>query len=355
MDDEIQKPLITTVIPTYRRPKLLRRAINSVLNQTYPHFQVCVYDNASGDETADVVAELAQKDSRVKYHCHSENMGATKNFLYGMEHVETPFFSILSDDDILLPEFYKIAMKGFEKHLEAIFSATVTLITNEQGSIWNVSGFKWKPGFYQPPDGLLAMLKYGQPTWTGIIFRKEVIEKVGIMDQEVALQDLDYELRTAARCPFVVSKELGAIFTSKSKPLAVWEQIRFVYPSWSKMIRNLSEDEKISPAIRTYVEQVLTEQLKKIIFRIGLRAIRRKDFEETYRAIEILHNHYHLKKKAFLILTIAKICRYFPPAYYFSVLLHKSRKLFAYIRWRKRNQNLHESYKNILTIIGEYR
>ncbi|MEK7713004.1 MAG: glycosyltransferase, partial [Nitrospirota bacterium] len=35
-------PLITTIIPTYRRPKLLRRAIKSALNQTYPHLQVCV-------------------------------------------------------------------------------------------------------------------------------------------------------------------------------------------------------------------------------------------------------------------------------------------------------------------------
>ena len=63
-------PLITTIIPTYRRPKLLQRAIRSVLNQTYPHFQVCIYDNASGDDTAAVVAEIAKGDPRVKYHCH---------------------------------------------------------------------------------------------------------------------------------------------------------------------------------------------------------------------------------------------------------------------------------------------
>jgi glycosyltransferase involved in cell wall biosynthesis len=59
--NDTTKPLITTIIPTYRRPKLLRRAIKSVLNQTYLHFQVCVYDNASGDETAEVVSELAKK------------------------------------------------------------------------------------------------------------------------------------------------------------------------------------------------------------------------------------------------------------------------------------------------------
>ena len=97
------KPLITTIIPTYRRPKLLKRAIKSVLNQTYPHFQVCVYDNASEDETAEVVAEFAKKDPRVKYHCHPENIGAIKNFKYGLERVGTEYFSILLDDDLLLP------------------------------------------------------------------------------------------------------------------------------------------------------------------------------------------------------------------------------------------------------------
>jgi glycosyltransferase involved in cell wall biosynthesis len=34
-----------------------------------------IYDNASGDETAEVVSEFAKKDARVKYHCHPENIG----------------------------------------------------------------------------------------------------------------------------------------------------------------------------------------------------------------------------------------------------------------------------------------
>jgi glycosyltransferase involved in cell wall biosynthesis len=60
---------ITTVIPTYRRPRLLSRAIRSVLSQNYPHLEVHVYDNGSGDGTPQVVAELAERDPRVKYHC----------------------------------------------------------------------------------------------------------------------------------------------------------------------------------------------------------------------------------------------------------------------------------------------
>src|ERR1700674_1455488 len=112
MVDEGPNPLITTIIPTYRRPKFLRRAIRSVLNQSFMNFQVCVYDNASGDETPSVVDDIARSDRRVKYHCHPENIGAIRNFLYGMERVETPFFSFLSDDDFLLPDFYETALQG---------------------------------------------------------------------------------------------------------------------------------------------------------------------------------------------------------------------------------------------------
>ena len=51
----MNSPLVTTIITTYRRPRLLRRAIRSALNQTMPRVRVCVYDDRSDDETADVV------------------------------------------------------------------------------------------------------------------------------------------------------------------------------------------------------------------------------------------------------------------------------------------------------------
>jgi glycosyltransferase involved in cell wall biosynthesis len=58
----MNSPTITTNICTYRRPKMLRRAIESVLNQTYQDFRICIYDNNSGDDTAAVAAEFVEKD-----------------------------------------------------------------------------------------------------------------------------------------------------------------------------------------------------------------------------------------------------------------------------------------------------
>jgi glycosyltransferase involved in cell wall biosynthesis len=117
-----QTPLITTIIPTFRRPALLSRAIKSVLDQSCPQFEVLVCDNNSGDETQEVVAELTGKDDRVTYHCHRENIGFVRNFNFGLSQIKTPYFNLLSDDDLLLPHFFEMAVRALEVNpLAAVF------------------------------------------------------------------------------------------------------------------------------------------------------------------------------------------------------------------------------------------
>ena len=331
MNHTISKPLITTIIPTYRRPKMLGRAIRSVLRQTYPHFQVCVYDNASGDETASVVTEIAKTDPRVKYHCHPENIGSIKNFIYGMEHVETPFFSFLSDDDILLPEFYQTAMEGFENFPDAIFSAGATIYMTNKGKITAVPLLMWqRDGCYIPPDGLFEMLKKEHPAWTAIIFRKEVIEEIGGLDLDVGLAlDLDFELRIAARFPIVVSRKPCAIFLSHPLSFCVLADFLSIWwPVWLKIISNLTDDKQIPLDVRTRAEYIFTEKLKRMLFWNGISYIKQKDFESAYKAIEIFRDYYHLKKNVFILCTIAKFRKHFSPGYYFLVYLNKIRILF---------------------------
>jgi len=329
MNHTISKPLITTIIPTYRRPKMLGRAIRSVLSQTYPHFQVCVYDNASGDETASVVTEIAKTDARVKYHCHTENIGALKNFIYGMEHVETPFFSFLSDDDIILPEFYETAMEGFNKFPDAIFSAGATIHMTNKGRIAGVPLLDWqRDGYYIPPDGLLEMLEKEHPVWTAILFRKKVIEKIGPFDQELSVAlDLDFELRIAARFPFVVSQKPCAILVLHPLTYCVLADfLSMWWPSWLKIVSNLTDDKQIPLDVRIRAEYILTEKLKRMLFWSGIKYIKQKDFENTYKTIEILRDW--SKTKTFILCTIAKFREYFPPGYYFFVCLNKIRILF---------------------------
>jgi len=224
-------PQITTVIPTYRRPSLVRRAVLSVLGQTYPDLVVHVYDNASGDETANVVNELARQDPRVKYHCHRENLGAHENFNFGMSHVDTPFFSLLSDDDALLPRFYESAMAAFERYGEAGIFAGVTLRSDFAGHVLDVPMARWAEGLYRPPTGLMEILRKEHPDWTGVVFRKDVCQTVGLLDSETGVaSDYDFELRATARFALVVSAQPCAVLFSHPEALTVRRTLTFTGP-----------------------------------------------------------------------------------------------------------------------------
>jgi glycosyltransferase involved in cell wall biosynthesis len=330
--------LITTIIPTRRRPALLRRAIRSVLNQSYADFRLCIYDNASGDDTASVVAEFANIDPRVEYHSHPEDIGALRNFNYGMQHVATPLFSILSDDDVLLPNFYETALAGFRRFPDAIFSAGICFIT-ENGKILSAYPSRVKgDGYYSPPDGLFEMIE-NNLTWTSILFRREVVEKVGVLDAEVTgLIDLDYLVRVAARFPFVVQKQPCALFVSHENSYVASAHLKLVWPGWLKIIANVTEDKRIPPEVRIRAEQALIKRLQPWLFGIGLRAAKHRQFDDAYKAARIL-NDYQEWAKAVAVYTVAKSRERFPLAYYLLSLLNKAR---VYLRSKFRKSSAQE-------------
>ena len=73
-----------------------------MLKQTYPHFQVCVYDNASGDETEAIVQEFTAKDSRIQYFRQEKNWGEGGggfNFKFVLERATGEYFMWAADDD----------------------------------------------------------------------------------------------------------------------------------------------------------------------------------------------------------------------------------------------------------------
>ena len=156
--DNISNPVVTIVMTTFRRPNLLKRAIKSVLRQTYPYFEIRVYDDASGDETEEVVSEFSKVDPRIHFHSHEKNLGNfIDNINFGISRVTTPLWTVLSDDNLFLPNFLEIAVQDFEEHPQAIFCAQQVILMQDDGGIHTVCPSNaWRPGFYKPLEGLHA-------------------------------------------------------------------------------------------------------------------------------------------------------------------------------------------------------
>jgi len=96
------QPLVTIAIPTYNRANYLQEAIQSALSQTYTHLEIIVSDNASDDNTQEVVSKFC--DPRISYIRQDTNVGMHANWQFCLEKAAGEFFLLLSDDDTLMPE-----------------------------------------------------------------------------------------------------------------------------------------------------------------------------------------------------------------------------------------------------------
>lgn len=302
---------ITVVIPTFRRARLLRRAITSVLAQEEARMQVDVYDNASGDDTAEVVSGLARKDGRIRYHCHDRNLGPAANFDYALRHVETPLFSILSDDDYLLPGFYSHALAGLAANPEAMFWSGMTINVDAHNRIWDARPARWpREGLFTPPHGFTAMTGAGfQPTWTGIVFRRQVLELEGYPDVDtMGPSDLEFCLRLAARFPYVVEKHPSAVFFLNDASFSSTQPLASFWPGWQRMLRRFAEGDYFDDAYRDIALQALRADARRMLFRRGANAVAVARLDFARAAAHALRADCGRHGRAMLLRTLAAVC-----------------------------------------------
>ena len=242
-------PIVTAVIPTFRRSALVKRAISSVLAQTRAELRVLVCDNASDDDTEAVVTELARRDPRVIYRRHRENMGAYFNFQYGVDAVESEYFSILSDDDLLLPDFYRRGLAALEDDSALGFYCSQAVIYDAQRGTHRLRPTRhWRTGRHAAGESVRLMTEQ-HFVWTSCLFRREVRDAVGPF-VTVPMGDVLFLVKAAALFPFVVELTPGALFTetganySHSMPVAELNRSWEVGRAWIETVPGQSDADR---------------------------------------------------------------------------------------------------------------
>lgn len=117
-------PLVSIGLPVYNGANFLADAIRSVLAQSFTDFQLIISDNASTDRTAELCAELAQRDSRIVYTRNARNLGAAPNYNRAFELATGRYFKWLAHDDRMLPDFLKQTVAALEADDAAVLCNT---------------------------------------------------------------------------------------------------------------------------------------------------------------------------------------------------------------------------------------
>lgn len=123
---------ITVVVPTYRRPGLLREALSSLVAQTEQDFQVHVCDNDDDAEVRALVAGL--HDPRFHYIGRPVNIGLFRNLLEGMRETRSEFVMNLDDDDYLEPDCLAALVAPLREHPQVSLAFAQFTLMDDAGS-----------------------------------------------------------------------------------------------------------------------------------------------------------------------------------------------------------------------------
>lgn len=107
-------------MPVYNGAPYLRTALESLLNQTFTDFEIFISDNASTDDTQNIISEFSNKDPRITCERLEFTVPSQVNFINALNKVNSQFFMLAAHDDYHEPLFIENVMKELKKNVGVV-------------------------------------------------------------------------------------------------------------------------------------------------------------------------------------------------------------------------------------------
>lgn len=233
--------LVSVVIPTYKRqPNMLRRAVTSVLEQTYTNLEILVIDDSPSDYPGRVaIREMLSElgDTRIQYHQHADNFGACVARNTGIDKSKGAFVAFLDDDDAWDQHKLAIQIPLFDRdEVGLVYCRKMTIEGNEQ-HIDHRTKYKGKVF-----DQLIYHNFIGSNSM--VVVRRSCFEKVGMfVDALESAQDYVMWLKIAEHYEVNYSEEVLTFYyihdnerisSNPSKKIQGLEMLNVIFRAYLK-------------------------------------------------------------------------------------------------------------------------
>ena len=190
------RPKVSVIIPTYNRDNYLYSAVKSVLNQTFEDFEIIVVDDASTDNTKQIIDKF--DDKRIRYIRHKENKGGSAARNTGIKLSKGKFIAFLDDDDLWMPSKLEKQLDHINKNLEIDAVYTGAWRINKSGKIIRCNFPSLRGNIF--PD---ILMKNCVGSCSMVLVRKECFNRIGLFDENLSAgQDWDMWIRLAKHYQF---------------------------------------------------------------------------------------------------------------------------------------------------------
>jgi len=200
---------VSVAIPIYNGAKFLERAINSVLNQSKKVHDIIIVDDASTDNSSEVIQSIKSKNPQtdIKYYRNETNIGYSANWNKCFEYCKTKYLLILHQDDMLKTNAFETLYNFLQINPDYAIVGAYEEYINENDEI--ISSKKLlKTRYYEKGQVYEFVVNHGSYiACSSVMFDMEKIKKVGYFDEDVIATDELYWPKVLTKYPIAILGE----------------------------------------------------------------------------------------------------------------------------------------------------
>ncbi len=201
MSGNALQPHLSVIIPNWNGAHHLPVCLDALRDQTYPHLEIIVVDNASTDDSRSLLADRYPEVTVIPL---SENRGFTGACNAGMQTAHGEFLALLNNDTQVDPGWAVAVVEAFGRHPEAGLIASKMLLFNERdrfhtaGDLYRVDGRLINRGVWERDEGQYDQEDYVFSACGGSsAYRRELLDQIGLLDDDFffSCEDMDLAWR----------------------------------------------------------------------------------------------------------------------------------------------------------------
>jgi glycosyltransferase involved in cell wall biosynthesis len=231
---------VSIVTPAYNAEKYIRDAIDSVLRQTYPHWELLIIDDGSEDRTADIVNQF--DDSRLRLFRQS-NQGVSNARNKGLDVAKGKYITFLDADDRLPPRSLEARIEFLETHPEIdLVDGTVEVKDRDLGETVR----RYIP-YYRGPL-LPKLLELDDRVFFNVcyLFRRELTQEIRFREGMSHAEDLLYYILMAVRNRLIYGHVEETVYHYRSGNASAMGDLDGLERGY-RLLLDLLRDEKAVP------------------------------------------------------------------------------------------------------------
>ncbi len=266
---------VSVIIPTYNRPQFLKRAVASVLSQTYTNFDMWVIQNGSYRESEETVREFRAKGFSINYHFVKQpNPSNARNI--GIRLSKGEYVAFLDDDDEWLPEKLEKQVNLLDQNPELGFVTCRAWLVDPSNQIVGQTPEQ------SHEDSLFELVKEGNfiRSMSFTMVRRKCLEKVGLLNSRFPIAG-DYDLYIRLATHFAFQTISDQLVRYQLHLMNLSKQGYFAYREVLEILKRLRPVPNLGVTSSELSKRIL--KFVRLFYQEGCNELDRKDYTNAAR------------------------------------------------------------------------